>query len=178
MLKLNSATQLGNCRERETSMKLDALIISLRTSDLYSECGCGQEFKLSDAILFDGTKPFPKEALDVQSQLLERLKEREKELEKRRKLATDFSETVAKAVNIGKNLERALPTLKDFKWMVPDSKFLGDPVDLLVFNGLSNGRVDSLSFVEVKTGKARLNAHQKSIKAAIEDQKVGFKVFE
>jgi predicted Holliday junction resolvase-like endonuclease len=62
--------------------------------------------------------------------------------------------------------------------MVPDSKFLGDPVDLLVFNGLSNGRVDSLSFVEVKTGKARLNAHQKSIKAAIEDQKVGFKVFE
>ena len=80
-------------------------------------------------------------------------------------------------MNIGKNLERALPTLKDFKWVVPDSKFLGDPLDLLIFNGLSTGNVTSLSFVEVKSGNAHLNGHQKSIRDAIEDHKVSFKVF-
>lgn len=94
------------------------------------------------------------------------------------KLATEGAQKTTKAVNIGKNLERALPTIKDFKWIVPDSKFLGDPIDLLVFNGLSSGNVDSLSFVEVKSGAARLNAHQKSIRDAIEDHKVSYKVFE
>ena len=36
---------------------------------------------------------------------------------------------------------------------------------------------DVLHFVEVKSGKARLNKHQKSIKDAIEDHKVSYKVF-
>ena len=105
------------------------------------------------------------------------LKKRDSELRKKKKLATEKAEITTKAVNIGKNLERALPTIRDFKWIVPDSKFLGDPIDLVVFNGLSMGSIDSLSFVEVKSGNAKLNNHQKSIRDAIEDHKVSYKVF-
>jgi predicted Holliday junction resolvase-like endonuclease len=153
------------------------LIKNLKDSNLYAECSCGEEFKLSDAILFDGTKPFPAEALGTQSELNTLLETRNGELAKNKKLATEVAERTTTAVNIGKNLERALPTLKGFKWVVPDSKFLSDPIDLLIFNGLSDGKVDSLSFVEVKSGKARLNSHQKSIRDAIEDHKVSYKVF-
>ena len=158
-------------------MRIDQLIKNLKDSNLYAECSCGEEFKLSDAILFDGTKPFPAEALGTQSELNTLLETRNAELAKKKKLATEAAERTTTAVNIGKNLERALPTIKGFKWVVPDSKFLGDPIDLLVFNGLSNGKVDSLSFVEVKSGKAKLNNHQKSIRDAIGDHKVSYKVF-
>jgi predicted Holliday junction resolvase-like endonuclease len=149
----------------------------LRESNLYAECPCGGEFKLSRSILFDGTKPFPEKALEIQKQLKEKLKDREEELKKRRKLATEKAQITTKAVNIGKSLEKVLPTMRDFKWPVPDSKFLGDPIDLMVFNGLSVNKVKSINFVEVKSGKARLNKHQESIRDAIEEQKVSYKVF-
>jgi len=155
----------------------ELLIKKLKTSTLYAECPCGGEFKLSKAILFDGTKPFPEETLKIQKQLKDELKERETELKKRKKLATEKAEITTKAVNIGKNLEKVLPTMKDFKWIVPDSKFLGDPIDLIVFNGLSMSNVSSLSFVEVKSGNASLNKHQKSIRDAIEERRVSYRVF-
>lgn len=157
-------------------MDTGQLIRKLKVSNLYAECPCGEEFKLADAIFFDGTKPFPTEALQIQRQLNDELKNRESELKKKRKLATEKAEITTKAVNIGKNLEKALPTLRDFKWVVPDSKFLGEPIDLIVFNGLSMGNVQSLSFVEVKSGAATLNKHQKSVRDAIYDHKLAYKV--
>src|SRR5271157_2248669 len=132
------------------------------TSGLFAECPCGEEFKLSDAILFDGTKPFPSEALKAQAELLKNLEEREDGLAKKITQVTEKNIVTTRAVNVGNFLELALPTAKDFKWIVPDSKFLGKPIDLLVFNGLSKGKVDSLSFVEVKSGKThRLSDNEK-----------------
>jgi len=158
-------------------MNTEQLIKKLRESNLYAECPCGGEFKLSKSILFDGTKPFPKKALEIQKRLKKELKDREDELKKRRKLATKKAQITTKAVNIGKNLEKVLPTMRDFKWTIPDTKFLGDPIDLMVFNGLSVNKVKSIDFIEVKSGKARLNNRQKAIRDAIEEQKVSYKVF-
>jgi len=158
-------------------MNTEQLIKKLKESNLYAECPCGGEFKLSRSILFDGTKPFPEKALEIQKRLKKELKDSEDELKKRRKLATKKAQITTKAVNIGKILEKVLPTMKDFKWTVPDSKFLGDPIDLIVFNGLSVNKVKSINFIEVKSGKARLNNHQKAIRDAIEEHKVSYKVF-
>ena len=155
----------------------EQLIKKLKESDLYAECLCGDEFKLSGAILFDGTKSFPTKAFEIQKLLEEQLKERKNELKKRKKLATEKAEITTKTVNIGKNLEKILPTLEDFKWALPDSRFLGNPIDLITFNGFSIGKIDSVSFIEVKSGKARLNKNQKSIKDAIEDKRVSYKEF-
>lgn len=159
-------------------MKTEMLIIDLKKSNLFAECPlCNGEFNLSQSILFDGTKTFPTEALDAQKRHLEELQERKDKLKKMEKSATEGAENTSKAVNVGKNLEKVLPTMRDFKWELPDCRFLGDPIDLITFNGLSMGKVDSLNFIEVKSGNAKLNHRQRSIRDAIEDKKVSYKVF-
>ncbi|MBU0536460.1 MAG: hypothetical protein KKE20_05815 [Nanoarchaeota archaeon] len=105
------------------------------------------------------------------------LKQRDKELKKRKKLVTEKAFITTKSVNIGKNLEKVLPTMKDFKLELPDCRFLADPIDLITFNGFSKNKVESISFIEVKSGAATLNKRQKSIKDAIEDKKMSYKVF-
>jgi len=153
------------------------LIKSLQSSDLYAECPCGAEFKLSNLILFDGTKPFPPEVEEAQRRYEQELLDRATQLDKNKKLTTEKATITTRSVNIGKNLEKVLPIMEDFKWKLPDCRFLGDPIDLLTFNGLSDNKIESISFIEVKTGAARLNQHQKLVKDAVEDQRVRYRVF-
>lgn len=155
----------------------DQLIKNIKISNLHAECMCGGEFKLSKTIIFDGTKPFPNEAKIIQKELIDALTKEEDGLKKRRKLATKRAIITTKAVNIGKNLEKVLPTMKNFNWEHPDCRFLGDPIDIIIFNGLTRNKIESVSFVEVKSGRARLNARQKAVRDAVEDKKVSFKVF-
>ena len=157
--------------------KTEQIIKQLKESNLYAECPCGKEFKLSQAILFDGTKLFPQKAMEIQKGMKEFLKQREEELKKRKKLVTEKAEITAKSVNVGKKLEVILPTMKDFKWAISDCRFLAEPIDLITFNGLSFNKVKSISFIEIKSGKARLNQHQKAVKDAVEDNKVSYRVF-
>ena len=124
-------------------MSIQKIIDSLKKSDLYAECPCGTEHKLSDLLLFDGTKPFPPEVEEVQEQYEEELRKRNAKLEKNKKLTTEKATITTRSVNIGKNLEKILPIMEDFKWQLPDCRFLGDPIDLLTFNGLSENNIDS-----------------------------------
>ncbi len=158
-------------------MSTQKIIDRLKKSNLYAECPCGAEHKLSDLLLFDGTKPFPPEVEEVQAKYEEKLLKRNAKLEKNRKLTTEKATITTRAVNIGKNLEKILPIMEDFKWQLPDCRFLGDPIDLLTFNGLSENNIDSISFIEVKSGKARLNKSQKLVKEAVEDNRVKYRVF-
>ena len=154
------------------------MIEKLKQSNLYAECcHCSDEFKISEAILFDGTKPFPEEALEEQKRLKEALRDRAEELKKRKKRATENAEITAKSVNVGKSLEKVLPTMKDFKWNLSECRFLGDPIDLVTFNGIIRNSVQSISFIEVKSGGARLNQRQKCIRDAIDDKKLLYREF-
>ena len=158
-------------------MKTEDIINKLKNSDLYAECPCGGEFKLSDVILFDGTKPFPPEVKEVQERYEDQLKQREEDLEKSKKLATERATITTTAVNIGRILEKVLPTMDDFKWAIPDCRFLGDPIDLVTFNGCSQNKIESISFIEVKSGKARLNKNQRRVRDAVQDKSVLYEVF-
>lgn len=73
-------------------MDTQRIIDDLQNSDLYAECPCGAEFKLSDLILFDGTKPFPPEVLELQAQYDEELRKRAAKLEKNKKLVKEAVE--------------------------------------------------------------------------------------
>lgn len=153
------------------------VIEKLRKSELLGECpSCGDSFKFSEALLFDGTKPFPNEAVEIQKQMLAEIDQRKMDLAKRMKLATQRAENTAKAVNIGKKIEVIFPTLKNFKWALPDCRFLGEPIDMITFNGCANNKIDSMSFIEIKSGGARLNTHQKAVRDAINDKKVSFRM--
>lgn len=159
-------------------MKTEEIIQLLKESDIYAEhSACGCEFKISDALLFDGTKPFPFKAIEVQKNLEKGLKDRQEELKKGMKRATIGAQATSKSVNAGKLLEKVFPTMKDFKWELSDCRFLGEPIDIVIFNGLTEGKVDSINFLEVKSGKAVLNKHQKNVREAIENNKIKYEEF-
>jgi len=57
-----------------------------------------------------------------------------------------------------------------------DCRFLAEPIDMVVFHGLSDNKINHITFMDVKTGKAHLNDHQKTIRDAVNDHKVKWKV--
>ena len=156
-------------------MGTDVLIKELKKSNLIAECPCGSAFRLSDAILFDGLGKMPPEAEEIKNGLLLQLKERTDELKKSKVSAGTGAEKKAIEVGIGKIMEKLLPTCSDFPLPVTDCRPLFEPIDLLAFKGMTAGRLESIIFMEIKTGGSRLNAHQKSVKDAVEDKKVAYK---
>lgn len=74
------------------------------------------------------------------------------------------------AVVTGKVSEQLVPFWPDFPFAARDARFLGSPVDFLVFDGLSegDGAIRRVVFVEVKTGEARLSPRERGIREAIE----------
>ena len=66
-------------------------------------------------------------------------------------------------------VEKMLPFTKDFPFNPRESQFLGQPIDYMVFGE------EKVTFVEVKSGNARLNDKQKRIKKLIQDKKVVWK---
>jgi len=149
----------------------------LSSSTLVAECPrCQGEFKLREATIFDGLGQYPPQALEVQSALKEALSQQESELGKRAKMADEGAEQRAVSVGLGKIFEKVIAAHKDFKYPIADCRPLYEPIDLIAFSGLSEGKVDSVTFLEVKTGKARLNKHEKMIKDAVEEGRVEYKV--
>ena len=71
------------------------------------------------------------------------------------------------AVTAGKVHEQLIPYFPDFHYNPKDVRFLGTPVDLVVFDGLAEGQVRRVVFVEVKTGKAGLTARERQVRDVI-----------
>ena len=84
----------------------------------------------------------------------------------------------AKAINLGFLLERLAPTLDGFTFNKNDCRSMFDPIDYVIFEGLSEKqKVDKIVFVDIKTGGARLTPKQRKIKQVVEDKNVGFKTY-
>ena len=71
-------------------------------------------------------------------------------------------------VILGQVTEHFVPYLPDFPFNPKDARFLGSPLDFLVFDGLSEGQVRSIVFVEVKTGNASLTTRERRIRDAVQ----------
>lgn len=81
------------------------------------------------------------------------------------------------AVVKGKVAEQLVPFRSDFGYNPRDCRFLGSPVDFIIFEGLTEGDVTRVVFVEVKTGKyARLSRREKQVRDAIEDGEVDYEI--
>lgn len=153
------------------------MIRYLQSSKLYASCPyCNEEFALAGTILFDGTGTFPNEAEKKRLELEEQLKQKQEELLKRQENADTGAEKKAIEVGIGKIIEKVLPTYKNFNMIATDCRFLGEPIDMVVFDGLSENKINNITFLDVKTGNAALNKHQRLVRDAIEDEQVEFKV--
>ena len=78
----------------------------------------------------------------------------------------------SEAVTTGKVSEQLLPFLPGFPFNPKDARFLGSPVDLVVFEGLADGHVQRVVLVEVKTGNARLTSRERLVRDAVRDGRV------
>lgn len=56
------------------------------------------------------------------------------------------------AVHVGKITEHLIPWFLDGAFDPRDIRFIGSPIDLIVFHGLSAGYVEAIHFIEVKSG--------------------------
>ena len=92
----------------------------------------------------------------------------ENELPGHRKDAIERS----RAVLGGQFSEQLAPFLPDFKYLPTECKFMGKPVDLLVFKGMDEKKIDEVVFVEVKSGKSKTSPVEKSLKETIEKKRV------
>lgn len=78
----------------------------------------------------------------------------------------------SQAVTTGKVYEQLVPYLPDFPFNPKDVRFLGTPVDLVVFDGLSEGAVRRIVFVEVKTAGADLSTRERRVRDAVNARRV------
>jgi hypothetical protein len=76
------------------------------------------------------------------------------------------------AVTAGKVHEQLIPYLPGFDYNPKDVRFLGSPVDLVVFDGLADGEVRRIIFVEVKTGRATLTQRERSVRDVVQCRRV------
>lgn len=98
-------------------------------------------------------------------------------------IETTRKETLKKsrAVLRGQASEHLAPyVLKDTN--PKDYRFMGNPIDYVCFDGLSDvldgtsNVVESVRFIDIKTGKSTLNKSQRRIRDAIKDGRVTFEV--
>ena len=78
------------------------------------------------------------------------------------------------AVTAGKVHEQLVPYLPEFGFNPKDARFLGSPVDLVIFDGLAAGDVRRVVFLEVKTGGAPLTGRERQVRDAIEAREVAW----
>ena len=107
----------------------------------------------------------------------------ELELEHQQALAQAQKRSVntSRAVLKGKMAEQFAPILPEFQYLPSDAKFLGDPVDYVVFDGYTDlrdgqGKVDDIEIVliDIKSGGARLTKGQQAIAQAIQQGRIRF----
>jgi len=81
----------------------------------------------------------------------------------------------SKAVLNGKMWEQIFPFTKDFEYNPSDARFVGAPVDFIIFDGASEDNIQQVIFYEIKTGKSKLNKQENNLKKAIQNKNVIWK---
>jgi predicted Holliday junction resolvase-like endonuclease len=88
-----------------------------------------------------------------------------------RKDAIDKSQSVT----MGKMTEHLVPYLPGFGFNPSDARFIGSPIDLVVFDGLGNDDVKKIVFVEIKTGSSTLSTRERLVRDAVLAKNVEWK---
>ena len=166
---------------------MTSILEQLQKSNLIAQCpNCQGEFQLSKTILFDGTKQFPPKAEEKKLTLTEELDEQTQEIKdrldalKKFKISVDkTSEARALSTGLGKVMQNVLPYYKDFDSQVSlaDCRFIAAQLDIIVFEGASNNDIKNITFMDAKTGAAKLEKNQRQIRDAVNDGKVRLELF-
>jgi len=84
------------------------------------------------------------------------------------------ADAVARSTRVvkGKVAEQLVPFGPEFGYNPRDCRFVGSPFDFLVMDGLTEGALDKIVFVEVKTGLSRLSKRERQVRDIIDTGEV------
>ena len=87
--------------------------------------------------------------------------------------------TQSRAVLGGKFTEQMVPFLPGFNYDPTEARFIGSPIDLIVFPGLAQGDPREIVIMEIKTGKnCQLTPAERKIRQLIEDGMVRWELIQ
>ena len=74
----------------------------------------------------------------------------------------------SRSVIMGQVAEIFAPFLPDFNFNPKDARFIGDPIDYIIFDGLCDGKIKKVVIAEVKTGTSGLSPRESLVRNAIQ----------
>ena len=99
--------------------------------------------------------------------------------EEEREKAVREAITQSRAVLGGKFTEQLAPYLPGFNYDPTEARFIGSPIDLIVFPGLAKGDPEEIVIMEIKTGKsAQLTPQERKIRELIENGMVRWELLQ
>jgi predicted Holliday junction resolvase-like endonuclease len=141
-----------------------------KQSEVYCECPyCRELFRLNEARLTFGKR--------ARKDLLDKLREEREKFKIQVSEEREEAKKRSRATLKGKMLENICPYLPDFKHHPRDARFLGEPIDFVIFDGLfPNRKVEELTILEVKAGSPKMGDAELSIQKAVEKGRVRFEL--
>jgi predicted Holliday junction resolvase-like endonuclease len=84
----------------------------------------------------------------------------------------------SRRVLAGRAGEQLVPLAPQFfdRFDPSEARFLGAPVDYVVFDGIGEGELREVVLVEVKTGSGKLNRNERQVARAVRDGRVRFEL--
>src|SRR3989338_5246538 len=83
----------------------------------------------------------------------------------------------SRAVLGGQFSEQLAPYLPDFPYSPTEARFIGKPIDFIIFEGMDNKEITAVKFVEVKSGKSSLSTHERKLKDVIINKNISWEEY-
>ena len=82
----------------------------------------------------------------------------------------------SRSVLAGKGGEQMAPLVPEFssRFDPSEARFLGAPIDYVVFDGIGEGDLREVVLVEVKTGGSKLSRNEREVERAVREGRVRF----
>lgn len=78
----------------------------------------------------------------------------------------------SRAVIGGQFSEQLAPYLPNFNYKPTECRFIGKPIDFLVFKGMDDKEIEEVVFIEVKSGDSKLSTPERRLRDAIKEKNV------
>ena len=78
----------------------------------------------------------------------------------------------------GQVFQQLVTRFPEWGYTPSDARFIASPLDFVVFDGLSKGKVEKVIFVEVKSRRSKETSRQRSVRNAIREGKVSYELLE
>ncbi len=84
----------------------------------------------------------------------------------------------SRSVLAGRSGEQLAPLLPEFaeRFDASEARFLGAPIDYVVFDGIGSGVLREVVLVEVKTGRSKLTPNEREVELAVREGRVRFEL--